>query len=555
VAHEWFIRESTEGLSRFIRNPGFASATTMPRKVPDHVPHHVDVTEDATTMSRPHEAARAPVETVVALAIGSGLIVAAAAVGGADARVVASFAISLSLAVAAWTSWLLVREHRARAGAEQRVAGMVSALRSALGGEEDGPVATGDSSLDRLVTAVLDQQREAAEQSIHDGILVQQWTGCVQRLAEGDLARDVSFAVDDELGSALALLQGRQREFAEFAGRIADGDLSVDIEAWSERDLMGFALSNMVDGLRSTVSELRSASNDLQASSSSMTGISSEVSRGMEEVAVQTAQLAAGAESQVQVLESTRADAELAAQSATDALAVTSGGVQSVERADETMSQLAAASAEVKGAIDSLSERSSRIVDFVGMITTIADQTNLLALNAAIEAARAGEHGRGFAVVADEVRKLAEESQRSAGQISVLVSEIQSETARTVDVVERNVEQAADGTRIVAETRVAFEQINAAIDDSSRRVAGILTSLEEVAAVATSASLSTEAVSAATEQTSASMEELDASAATTAQLSNALAVVAGRFQLDDPSAVVDESVDDDDAHDWLAQAA
>jgi methyl-accepting chemotaxis protein len=522
--------------------------------MPDHVPHHVDVTEDATTMPRTREAARAPVETVVALAIGSGFIVAAAATGGADSLVVASFAMSLFLAVAAVSSLLLRREHHARATSEQRVEGMVTALRAALGGDEDGPVVTGDQSLDRLVTAVLDQRREAVEQSIRDSVLVQEWTDCVQRLAEGDLAQDVSFAVDDELGPALALLQGRQREFAAFAGRIADGDLSVDIEAWSERDVMGFALSNMVDGLRSTVGDLRSASNDLEASSSSMTGISSEVSRGMEEVAVQTAQLAAGAESQVQVLESTRADAELAAQSATDALAVTSGGAQSVERADATMTQLAAASAEVKDAIDSLSERSSRIVDFVGMITTIADQTNLLALNAAIEAARAGEHGRGFAVVADEVRKLAEESQRSAGQISVLVSEIQTETARTVDVVERNVEQAADGTRIVAETRVAFEQINAAIDDSSRRVAGILASLEEVAAVATNASLSTEAVSAATEQTSASMQELDASAATTAQLSAALAVVAGCFRLDDPTGIDDASLDDDD-HDWHAEAA
>ncbi|MCW2924676.1 MAG: methyl-accepting chemotaxis sensory transducer [Thermoleophilia bacterium] len=480
------------------------------------------------------QAPSAPIATLLVAAASAALVVSAAAVGGARPGVVAAIAAVSFLGAMGWAVALLRRATAARNVAQGQVDAIASGLRSAMSGDEAAPVATGDAALDQLVSAVLDGQRDAAEAAIELDRQVADWTGCVQRLAEGDLARDVSFSTDDELGSALALLQGRQREFAEAARRIADGDLTVQIEAWSERDLMGFALAGMVAGLRTTVGELRAAATNIEESSSSMTSVSGEVSRGMEEVAVQTGQLAAGAERQVQVLHATRADAELAATSATDALGVTAAGVQSVELADGTMQSLASASHEVRDAIHSLSGRSARIVDFVGMITRIADQTNLLALNAAIEAARAGDHGRGFAVVADEVRKLAVESQDSAGQIAVLVAEIQEETERTVEVVERTAARAVEGTEVVAQARDAFDQIRAAVDDASTRVAGILGSLEQVSEVAVAASLSTEAVSAATEQTSASMQELDASAAETARMSEVLSEVASRFQL--PSA-------------------
>ncbi|MCW2927334.1 MAG: methyl-accepting chemotaxis sensory transducer [Thermoleophilia bacterium] len=482
-------------------------------------------------MDRTHEAGSAPVGTMLVAAAGAALTVAAAATGGARPWVIAVIAAVSFLSVTSWCAWMLRREWHLRLLAEHRIDAIVTTLRASLEGEGDAPRIT-EPSHAQLLDAVLDQQRAAVERSIEADRLAMEWTGCVQRLAEGDLASDVAFAAEDELGAALALLQGRQREFADVAGRIADGDLSVSVEPWSERDLMGFALSGMVDGLRSTVSELHVAARNLESSSASMTAVSGEVSRGMEEVATQTSQLASGAESQVKVLDATRDDAERAATSATDAIAVTDRGVEIVERADETMTALADNSREVRDAIRSLSERSARIVDFVGVITTIADQTNLLALNAAIEAARAGDHGRGFAVVADEVRKLAIESQSSAGQIARLVAEIQDQTATTVDVVERTAERADHGTVVVGEARSAFVQIRAAIDEASSRVSGILSSLEEVSAVARDASLSTETVGSATQQTSASMEELDAGAAQTASMATVLAEVAGRFQLE-----------------------
>jgi methyl-accepting chemotaxis protein len=125
----------------------------------------------------------------------------------------------------------------------------------------------------------------------------------------------------------------------------------------------------------------------------------------------------------------------------------------------EAIRALAESSAQVGETIQSLSHKSGRIGGIVDTITGLAQQTNLPALNAAIEAARAGDQGKGFAVVAEEVRKLAEESQTAAGQIAALIGEIQSETGRAVQAVDEGARRTQDGVATVEQTRVAFEQI------------------------------------------------------------------------------------------------
>src|SRR4029079_14523312 len=129
---------------------------------------------------------------------------------------------------------------------------------------------------------------------------------------------------------------------------------------------------------------------------------------------------------------------------------------------------LTTASAQVAASMRDLAERSSEIGGIVETITGISGQTNLLALNAAIEAARAGEQGRGFAVVAEEVRKLAEESQRAAGSIADLISEIQSDTADAVGVVDGGRRLASDSTATVEQAREAFLAIGGAIRELPR---------------------------------------------------------------------------------------
>ncbi|MGN4127492.1 methyl-accepting chemotaxis protein [Lysinibacillus sphaericus] len=312
------------------------------------------------------------------------------------------------------------------------------------------------------------------------------------------------------------------KKVVNVANQVANGELK-DVDLEITKDEIGHlsqSIKTMVSNLQHIILNIRNTSNHVSSAANQLTvnagetyNSSTNIAKDMREITlnaeasmVMTEETAAAMEETATGIQQIADSANTAAESSISASLASERGDQVVQQVIAQMQLINNSVEQIGTTINGLHINTKKISDIVSIITAIADQTNLLALNAAIEAARAGEHGKGFAVVADEVRRLAEQSSQSATEIYNLISTIQSDSNASITVMEKGKEDVKVGMEYTNEVGKIFNEI--------------LTSAEEVANQIREISAASQQISASSEEVAASVNNIKQSAEQSSEFSS-----------------------------------
>ncbi len=354
------------------------------------------------------------------------------------------------------------------------------------------------------------------------------------------------------------------RRLTSAGDRISQGDLSEDIDLKEgsfpdETSDLAKAMNQIQGSLRTLVGDIRSIAFKVANSAQDLSGTSQEMSSSSQEVAGTIDQISKGAETQAEMVEeSNRLFKEIAMSInlvAASAKKVAEAAHKTVETANSGSAQAGASLGSIRQVLAAVESSGQQMVNFIAqlqkiskfveVINGIAQKTNLLALNATIEAARAGEYGHGFAVVAEEIRKLADSTTISAAEITSLVEGIRAEGQQVQAAMADVIEEMESGREAVDRTNQAFSAITQNAEGTRAKASSIAElaeqqnssaerinrAIDEIDKVVSDNAAATEQVSAATQEQSASMEELARSAKELSTMSETLLQIVQRFKL------------------------
>lgn len=298
------------------------------------------------------------------------------------------------------------------------------------------------------------------------------------QLAVGNLEYSISYVSKDEIGRLADTFRGLKtylETLSEAAEKVAAKDLTVKIKPRSDKDVLGNSFQKMTNNLVAIMNNLGEHSIQLAGAANEIWRTSELMSNGAQNQTEQITQMTSAIEEMTSTIVQSTGNTGEATTASRNASETASQGGQIVGETIEGIRLIGDVVRESADSIANLAESADQIGRIIGVIDDIADQTNLLALNAAIEAARAGEQGRGFAVVADEVRKLADRTGKATAEISQVIKGVQQKTTVAVQSMEVGVEKVKAGRELA-------DQAGNSLENIVRMSRDVLTMMEQIAA-------------------------------------------------------------------------
>ena len=336
-----------------------------------------------------------------------------------------------------------------------------------------------------------------------------------------------AFVMKRIFGRPMKEITARMKDVAD-----GEGDLTLRMRArhTDELGVLGKWFNLFMERMNSTILEVNQASLDVAAASTEIAAASEQMAQGMGEQTNQINQISAAIEEMSASVSEVASKSSEAARSAEESGQLAGRGGEVVGQTVKGMTAINEAVASGAESVTELGKRSEQIGEIVSVITDIADQTNLLALNAAIEAARAGEHGRGFAVVADEVRKLADRTTKATDEIISSIRAIREDTEQAITRMNSGTEQVNQGVSYANEAGQSLGQIVRSAQSVAALINSIAAATEEQSSVANEISLNTESITRTIAETNSGAEQAALAANELSQKAEQLRVLVGGFK-------------------------
>ncbi len=319
----------------------------------------------------------------------------------------------------------------------------------------------------------------------------------------------------------------------DVSNSIANGDLTVKVDSDStdETGQLLNSMNNMITNLKKLIADIKETSSNMASASEQLSASSEEMSKGVVSQSDRSTQIASAAHEMSQTVIEIARNASSIAVSASGTANIAKEGEHIVDKSVSEVKDIAATVSESSKVMVSLGERSKQIGDIIRVISEIADQTNLLALNAAIEAARAGEQGKGFAVVADEVRKLAERTAKATSEIGSMIGAIQDEVQKSVTSMDEVSKMVGTGVEFSTQTGEALHKIVSSVSELQMMVQQIASATEEMSATSEQISGDIMAVANVSKETSTGSEQIAGASSEVARLASRLLEMGGQFKV------------------------